>query len=188
MDNLSTNTTGTFHKARQREAFQFAWLQRFYSSHTPGQSQAGLRSCASSVHARPRKAQKVLCGILVGITLAAGMKKCAAADVPSELINAIHQVETSGRLGPIKGDNGRALGPLQIHRAYWIDAGVPGRYEDCARLDYSVRVFNAYMARYAPHGDFETIARIHNGGPRGHRKTQTLRYWRAVRKHLEKNK
>jgi len=30
----------------------------------------------------------------------------------------------------------------------------------------------------------EVLARVHNGGPRGHRKTATLRYWRDVRKEL----
>lgn len=102
------------------------------------------------------------------------------------LINAIHQVETGGRLGAIKGDNGRALGPLQIHRAYWIDSGVEGKYEDCASLDYSIKVLRAYMRRYASAAikanDLETIARIHNGGPRGYKKAATLGYWQKVRK------
>ena len=95
------------------------------------------------------------------------------------------QSRRARRLGAIKGDNGRALGPLQIHRAYWLDSRVPGRYEQCADLEYSIRVLNAYMARYCPKGDDETIARIHNGGPRGHKKTATIRYWRAVSRKLK---
>ncbi|MEL0099922.1 MAG: hypothetical protein VW907_10230, partial [Opitutae bacterium] len=71
----------------------------------------------------------ILSGVLLGLILCG---RCAAEEVPMSLINAIHQVETGGRLGAIKGDNGRALGPLQIHRAYWIDSGVEGKYEDCA--------------------------------------------------------
>lgn len=109
--------------------------------------------------------------------------------VPPELVRALHLVETGGREGHILGDNGAALGPLQIHRAYWQDSRVPGRYEDCARLDYSVRVLNAYMRRYCREAlisrDFERIARVHNGGPRGHRKAATLGYWRKVQKHLK---
>ena len=108
----------------------------------------------------------------------------------SDLVDAIHMVETSGRTGPIKGDNGAALGPLQIHKSYWIDANLPGKYSDCADLTYSKRVFRAYMARYAterrlgrPVTD-EDRARIHNGGPNGYKKKATLPYWNKVRKEL----
>jgi hypothetical protein len=107
---------------------------------------------------------------------------------PESFWRALHHVETSSRLGPIPGDfvNGapRALGPLQIHRAYWQDSGVPGRYSDCADLAYSRRVATAYLKRYAPKawaaGDVVTLARVHNGGPMGHRKAATLAYARKV--------
>ena len=103
---------------------------------------------------------------------------------PESFWRALHHVETSGRLGPIKGDNGAALGPLQIHRAYWQDSGVPGRYSDCADLTYSRRVVTAYLRRYARNawdrGDVATLARIHNGGPLGHKKRATLSYSRKV--------
>lgn len=107
-----------------------------------------------------------------------------AADL-DRLIDAIHQVETGGRHGAILGDGGRALGPLQITRAYWRDSRVRGRYQDCARLDYSKQVFRAYMRRFAPRGDWQAIARIHNGGPRGHRKAATRKYWLRVQKSLK---
>lgn len=95
---------------------------------------------------------------------------------------ALHQVETSGRLGPILGDGGRALGPLQIHEVYHLDSGVPGAYSRCADLDYSRSVVRAYMARYATARRLgrpvtpEDIARIHNGGPNGYKKKATLKY------------
>ena len=108
-----------------------------------------------------------------------------------DLVDAIHQVETGGRIGDIRGDGGKALGPLQIHRVCWLDAKVPGRYEDCANLSYSKRVFAAYMERYAterrlgrPVTD-EDRARIWNGGPNGYKKRATLKYWEKVRKELE---
>jgi len=104
---------------------------------------------------------------------------CAAAPSPS-FFHALHEVETGGRLGPILGDHGKALGPLQIHRQYWQDSGVPGDYQDCARLDYSERVVSAYLRRYAPlawrANDMATLARIHNGGPHGAQKKATLTY------------
>lgn len=102
---------------------------------------------------------------------------------------ALHLVETRGRTGPIKGDGGRALGPLQIHRGYWLDAGVKGKYEDCAKLDYSIKVASAYMQRYAPKAwrgkDHKVLARVHNGGPTGHKKKSTLAYWNKVRSKMK---
>lgn len=107
---------------------------------------------------------------------------CATAQAapPDSFFRALHIVETSGRTGPIIGDNGRALGPLQIHRAYHADARIGGDYARCADLDYSRRVVTAYLQRYAPaawaSGDVTTLARIHNGGPRGDKKSATLGY------------
>jgi hypothetical protein len=103
---------------------------------------------------------------------------------PESFWRALHHVETSGRLGPIKGDNGAALGPLQIHRAYWKDSGVPGTYSQCADLAYSRRVVTAYLKRYAKSawdaGRVDVLARVHNGGPMGGRKKATLAYARKV--------
>ena len=103
---------------------------------------------------------------------------------PERFWTALHYVETSGRLGPIKGDNGAALGPLQIHRAYWQDSGVPGTYSQCADLAYSRRVVTAYLRRYAraawDRADVVSLARVHNGGPSGAKKRATLAYARKV--------
>lgn len=98
------------------------------------------------------------------------------------IIYALHQVETGGRLGPILGDGGAALGPLQIHRGYHSDSNVPGAYDQVSDLEYATRVVRAYMARYATAARLgrpvtpEDIARIHNGGPNGHKKKATLGY------------
>jgi hypothetical protein len=107
---------------------------------------------------------------------------CATANAapPASFFRALHIVETSGRTGPIIGDGGKALGPLQIHRAYHADARIGGDYSRCADLDYSRRVVTAYLQRYAPQawaaGDVTTLARIHNGGPRGASKQATVAY------------
>ena len=104
----------------------------------------------------------------------------AQAAPPDSFFRALHIVETGGKRGPIIGDGGRALGPLQIHRAYHADSRVAGAYERCADLDYSKRVVTAYLQRYAPaafaSGDVTTLARIHNGGPLGDKKPATIRY------------
>ena len=107
---------------------------------------------------------------------------CATAHAapPDSFFRARHIVETSGRTGPIIGDGGRALGPLQIHRGYHADARIGGDYARCADLDYSRRVVTAYLQRYAPQawasGDVKTLARVHNGGPRGASKQATVAY------------
>ena len=110
---------------------------------------------------------------------------------------ALHAVETSSRHGAIPGDfvNGkpRALGPLQIHRNYFLDSGVPGRYEQCASYEFSVRVVAAYLRKYAPRdyarGDaaLDTLCRIHNGGPTGHKRSSTLRYAQRVREAISRS-
>ena len=114
------------------------------------------------------------------LALLLALAATAQAAPPDSFFRALHIVETGGKRGAILGDNGRALGPLQIHRAYHADARVAGDYSRCADLDYSKRVVGAYLQRYAPQawaaGDVSTLARIHNGGPRGDKKTATLGY------------
>jgi hypothetical protein len=109
----------------------------------------------------------------------------AHADPGPGFWRALHIVETSGRTGPIVGDQGRALGPLQIHRGYHADSRVAGDYSRVSDLNYSKRVATAYLKRYAPEawaaGDVETLARVHNGGPRGHLKTATKSYGARVK-------
>lgn len=118
-----------------------------------------------------------------------------AANVDSKFIHALHMVESSGRVGKIVGDNGRALGPLQIHKSYWQDAvtfdkSIGGCYDDCTKLDYSIKIVNAYLNRYAEKAlktnDFETLARLHNMGPsykKNHAATDS--YWAKVNKFLK---
>jgi len=105
---------------------------------------------------------------------------------PESFWRALHQVETSGRRGAILGDNGKSLGPLQISRAYHADSRVAGSYDQVSDLAYARRVATAYFKRYAPaaweSGDVETLARIHNGGARGHKKQATLPYADKVRR------
>ena len=105
------------------------------------------------------------------------------------LLDAIEQVESGGRTNVV-GDNGKAIGPFQIHRVYWKDAvehdpSIGGSYSDCRDPQYARKVVRAYMARYAPKGaSDEVLARIHNGGPKGHRKDATVKYWVKVRRRL----
>ena len=108
----------------------------------------------------------------------------------TELINAIIQVESNGQDDAV-GDNGSAIGCLQIWKIYWLDAtersNIGGKYLDCFTRNYSIKIFDAYMKRYAREAwtnpkkfDAEKGARIHNGGPNGYRKTATEKYWKKV--------
>ena len=107
-----------------------------------------------------------------------------------ELAKAIHQVESGGRTGNnIIGDKGKAIGPLQIHFENWKDAtdfdkSIRGKYSDCHDLDYSYRIFNAYLNKYASGKSAEDRARVWNGGPKGAEKTATKNYWKKVKENL----
>ena len=108
--------------------------------------------------------------LILILTLAAA----AHAAPPASFWAALHQVETSGRVGAIVGDNGRSLGPLQISRAYFADSRVAGAYEQVADLPFAIKVASAYMKRYEPEswraGNVEVLARLHNAGPAWRRK------------------
>jgi hypothetical protein len=107
-----------------------------------------------------------------------------------DLVDAVHQVESSGRTtGKIIGDNGKAIGPLQIHKVCWIDAveydkTIGGSYQDCHKLEYAKKIFNAYIKRYGKGKTIEQKARIWNGGPSGHKKSATIAYWNKVKKFI----
>jgi len=123
-----------------------------------------------------------------------------------QALDAIRQVETGGRPNEgigCRGDDGFALGPYQIWSAYHIDAAERDKtltnYQRClTSKEYSERVVSAYMGRYARAerdrlkkgkgtlADVQKVARIHNGGPRGHKKKATEHYWRKVLRHLPK--
>ncbi len=110
-----------------------------------------------------------------------------------KLLDAIEMVESAGRgEATPDGDNGRAKGPFQIHKVYWTDAvahdkTLGGTYDDCRRSAYARKVVLAYWDRYAPQdASDEVLARIHNGGPKGHKKKSTLSYWNKIQKYLTK--
>lgn len=125
-----------------------------------------------------------------------------AFNAPSRLIgasesfyHAIHQVETGGRSGRILGDYNpktktyAALGPMQVHKSCFQDSGVKGKYEDCANLEFSKRVMEGYLKRYCPQAykdkDYEILARVWNGGPKGYKNNNTKAYWARVQKYLK---
>ena len=106
----------------------------------------------------------------------------------NNLITALIIVESSGNDQAI-GDNGRALGPLQIHRGVVQDVNrITGSHYKHSEMTNRVAaraVCQAYLTHYGKGKSTEEQARIWNGGPQGHHKKQaTEAYWNKVRKHL----
>ena len=135
--------------------------------------------------------------LLVVLSLFCNQAKAQVTVVDLDrVVQAICQVETGGEADPANavGDGGKAIGPYQIHKAYWVDATqydktIGGTYAECKDKAYATKVVMAYFRRYAPkNATVEDLARIHNGGPKGHRKDATLGYWAKVQAVLRKEK
>ena len=103
----------------------------------------------------------------------------------TNLITALIAVESSGNDLAI-GDNGRAVGPLQIHRGVVLDVnritGSHYRHQDMTNRVQARAVCQAYLTHYGRGATTEQLARRWNGGPTGDRKTATVSYWRRIQK------
>ena len=108
-----------------------------------------------------------------------------------DLLDAIEFVESGGEEYPevCIGDGGDAVGAYQIHKIYVDDANrIVGwdkfLYADRWDRDNSREMTSIVIQHYGK-GDFETMARIHNGGPNGWKKESTKKYWNKVKIRLE---
>jgi Destabilase len=135
--------------------------------------------------------------IILGIVLLLGRAQSQArvkkqeAPTHASFIAAIHKTESSGKMHPPDGDHGKAIGPFQIHYLYWRDAvrnhpELKQRgYQKCRDYSYAIQIVKNYLQRYASsawkQGNWEILARIHNGGPDGSQEVATLDYWNRVR-------
>lgn len=115
--------------------------------------------------------------------------------IPTLLLIAMMTVESNGFNWAI-GDNGKSWGVLQLQEAYIQDAaeyaGEDWVHGDAMNRETSIKIVNAYMQRYANqkrlgrYATAEDIARIHNGGPNGYKKSATDKYWFKVKRQLIK--
>ena len=101
----------------------------------------------------------------------------------TNLISALISVESSGNDLAI-GDQGRAIGCLQIHRSVVLDVnritGSHYRHQDMTNRAAARAVCQAYLTHYGRGATTEQLARRWNGGPTGDRKTATVAYWRRI--------
>ncbi len=107
----------------------------------------------------------------------------------------VQQVETGGEPNPseVVGDNGRSIGPMQISYNAWLDAtqydkNIGGAYEDCKNYEYASKIAKAYVTRWGIDkgvSDPIKLARIFNGGPKGHIKQSTVKYARKFNEYWE---
>ena len=101
---------------------------------------------------------------------------------------ALAKVESSGNSKAVNKKE-TALGIYQIRPAYFKDANVKGNHEQVFDPAFARRVCEAYFKKYEKkafdNGDFETLARCHNGGC-GCRKNKSLTdgYWNKIKKNL----
>ena len=117
---------------------------------------------------------------------------------PNNLIKALIQVESTG-IENIHGDlhlkEGPSVGVLQIRPVMVREVNrilkilkIDKKFKMKDRYDRekSIEMFVIWRDFHHPDGDFETIARNWNGGPRGYLKPKTVKYWMKVQKELNK--
>ena len=107
----------------------------------------------------------------------------------NNLITALMIVESAGNDQAI-GDNGRALGPLQIHRGVVLDVnritGSNYQWQQMTNRAQARAVCEAYLKHWGKGKTTEEQARIWNAGPQGHKKkTATQAYWLKVQRNLK---
>ena len=101
-----------------------------------------------------------------------------------QLLDAIARIESHCDPSAV-GDGGRALGVYQIHRVYWEEdgtefLGVDWPHRDAIDPRKARRIVKAYLLHYGKGKSLLDMARIHNGGPHGHKKEATLCYARKI--------
>lgn len=133
--------------------------------------------------------------VLKVITMCLILSPVAAGDQTTDelgidrLLDAIASIESNYDSRAV-GDGGRALGAYQIHKRYWKDGTrllrVDWNYDQAKDPAKAREVVRAYLLHYGRGRTLLQKARIHNGGPRGHRKKATLKYARKIAEVLKR--
>ena len=114
-----------------------------------------------------------------------------------QFLNVIAKVESNNNPKAV-GDKGLAIGAYQIHYLYFLDAQrfdkslKKYKYQNCFDKEVSRKVVIAYLKGYESisisKGDWQTLAKLHNGGPSKNKSPKAKKmvdsYWKKVRLHL----
>lgn len=129
------------------------------------------------------------------ISLAAGLFNWgfigpAFGSVSPQLLYAIAKVESNFNSAAV-GDGGKAVGMYQLHKNYVDDVNMILKrkeftYEDRLNPEKSRKMVEIYLNYYGKGLSDMDKARIHNGGPKGHKKRATLAYAKKIQKHLNR--
>ena len=121
-------------------------------------------------------------------------KRGQAKNSWDNLVEAVIQVESRGNDSAV-GDNGKAVGCLQIHPIVVREVNrlvsKPYTLDDRYSRAKSIEMFNIISEEYDCCEEYtfmqyaEIVARRWNGGPKGDKKTATLKYWEKVKKELK---
>lgn len=128
-------------------------------------------------------------GVLLAILASLVSSANAAPYCPERLIPALAKVESNGNPRAV-GDSGKALGELQIWAVVIQDVnrahGTRYRHADAFDPAKARDICRRYLAIYCTpkrlgrSPTMEDAARIWNGGPNGHKKSATEKYWQKV--------
>ena len=99
-----------------------------------------------------------------------------------EIVNNLITIESAGNNSAI-GDNGKAVGCLQIHPIMVRDVNrILGKevytLSDRLSRQKSVEMASIYFNHYCKGDTEEQMVRKWNGGPKGDRKKSTIKYWK----------
>ena len=154
-----------------------------------------IRSCATKAAASPAAANAAATAASNANITASSLARIKAKNTASEpldldrLLPALERVESSGNPTAI-GDGGKALGILQIWEVVIIDVnrakGTSYVHADAFDPVKARAICRAYLSIYCTERrlgrkpTMEDAARIWNGGPNGHKKAATKKYWHKV--------
>jgi hypothetical protein len=130
-----------------------------------------------------RASECTILALLICINPLAVRARGTDRDDIERLLDAIAQVESRNHSHAV-GDGGQAIGMYQLHRGYWRDGTrilrVKWDYSLALKAEKSRQVVKAYLLYYGKGKSLLDMARIHNGGPNGHKKKATLPYARKI--------
>ena len=115
---------------------------------------------------------------------------CLGGEIDDKFLFTLGQIESNNNDSAV-GDGGKAIGRYQIWESYYKDAKAFDKtinfpYSALTNKANSDKVVKAYLNRYGKNKSLIEMARIHNGGPNGHKKSATLNYATRFQRQYEK--